>query len=175
MSITNFQEFHDSISKDLSCRIKRNVYAHLKPFKLFTREEREIAQVGKVIEECGELIYAIVTKAKRLGTEATYNEVRGTIESELADVVIAVYGYAAVSDTTVVSRNENPLPDLYGEDLIVSRIMVAVGECAFSRLVCELFYYCDREGINLYNNVKERLYFNSREIESAKRNKRKVQ
>jgi len=124
-----------------------------------TKAHRAEFQKCKIIEEIGELGQALALGKWKPKKYKSYEEVRGSIESELADVCIAVLGYLQMTGRQI-SVFEDLLPMTYSEDVFMFKIINYAADENFCKLFNLICSFSIDNGIDLLYNIRERLEFN---------------
>ena len=127
--------------------------------KPLSRQLKVSFQKCKIIEEIGELGQAIALGKTKPVNYKKYDEVRGTIESEMADVCIAVLGYLRMTGKTILVF-ENTTPVAYDEEILMFKLIRYVADEYFCKLFNLICSFSVDNGIDILYNIKERIKFN---------------
>lgn len=137
-----------------------NYFKELSPiyFKNVAVHERATFQLGKVFEEVGEFVQAVYAHKSCNGT-ISYPFIRGTIESEAADVVLAcaLYVYESKLDISVCRYTEPVTDDTY---VVISRMLDAAGNGDVRRILSTVFFFAECNGFSLLEHTRARIEFN---------------
>lgn len=125
-----------------------------------TKAHKVEFQKCKIIEEIGELGQALALGKWKPKKYKSYEEVRGSIESELADVCIAVLGYLQITGRQSLVF-EDLLPQNYSEDLLMLKLLNYASDEEFCKLFNLICSFSIDNGIDLLYNIRERLEFNN--------------
>ena len=124
-----------------------------------TKAHKAEFQKCKIIEEIGELGQAFALGKWKPKKYSSYEEVRGSIESELADVCIAVLGYLQMTGRQVLVF-EDLLPLTYSEDVLMFKLLNYASDEEFCKLFNLICSFSIDNGIDILYNIRERLKFN---------------
>lgn len=124
-----------------------------------TKSHRAAFQKCKIIEELGELGQAFALGRWKPNKYKSYEEVRGTIESELADVCIAVLGYLLITEKQIL-KFENVLPLTYSEEIFMFKLINYAADESFCKLFNLICSFAIENGIDILYNIRERIKFN---------------
>ena len=121
---------------------------------------RAMYQKCKIVEELGELGQALMTNKRKPEKYSDYEDVRGTIESELADVFIAVFGYTLIKEIELLKVKNLPYL-IYDAHDIIHRMLILLADQEYSKIISLLYTYAVDNEIDLLYNVRERIAFNN--------------
>jgi NTP pyrophosphatase (non-canonical NTP hydrolase) len=149
------QDIFHSILK----RSERAVVSHnAKRYKGVSKDARQMCQIGKMNEEIGEFIQAVALNNRAMVEWIYYTDIRGSIESEAADVIIAclgiIYMWHAEGSVRFLpyceTRKEN----------LVARMARAIEYTNPTNAISSVISYCVSEGIDIDRHVQHRLEYN---------------
>lgn len=137
----------------------------IKYLKRIECSKRVCYQAGKVLEEVGELLQAIAEENGCKGS-FVYPNIRGTVESEAADVVLSTLLLSLLTAEKPFSVRYST-PVLQDTWVIVDRLMECAARQDVRRIISTVFFYCEIHNIDLYAHVVARLRFNLKEIQNV--------
>lgn len=124
-----------------------------------TKQDKKTFQQYKILEEIGELGQAFALGKRKPKMYKSYEEVRGTIESEMADVCIAVLGYIQITGKQRLSF-ANTMPLTYNEDVFLFQMVNLAADESFCKLFNLICSFAIENGIDILYNIRERIKFN---------------
>jgi hypothetical protein len=128
-------------------------------------DKRVCYQSGKVVEEVGEFLQAIAEENGCRGS-FSYPDIRGTVESEAADVVLSTLVLSLLTGEKPYSVRYST-PVLSDTWVIATRLLECASRQDVRRVISTLFFYCELHGIDLYAHVVARLRFNLKEMQGV--------
>ena len=130
------------------------------------RSVREQYQLGKLLEEIGEFTQAMY--AGKIGPiwapgVDNYSDIRGTIPSEAADVILSALSLLIIKKFTVTRCRDYQI-DVSDEDLVANELQRAIAYDEASRAISVVFRYCTAHNYDVANHVMARATFNINEV-----------
>ena len=144
----------------LNCGPMMNVKNHLSQYlKHVPVGNREMYQMAKMIEEIGECLQALHAENFAPKSWSDYCKIRGTFESEAADVVIAAIGviHLAGKNLSLTICRDNAQDDT----LFMRELISAVEYGSPARAIGAVYHYCQVLDIDIMRHIQARLEFNS--------------
>lgn len=129
-------------------------------------------QQGKVIEEIGEMVQALVAGNFASKSYSSYEDIRGTFESEASDVVIAAISYLLIAGRKL----EYAVADLFNNDaeVFLYQCVRTVGDDSFTKLIAIIFAFFEATDRNIAAHVFSRLQFNTHLIMQEQHKEKEV-
>ena len=133
-------------------------------------------QQGKVIEEIGEMVQAMTAGKFAPKKYSVYSDIRGTFESEAADVVISSVSFLILAGR----RIDYTLPTCGMDDEVVFQVQCVrtIGDDAFTKLIATVFSFFEATDRDLLQHVLARLQFNSsliKKIQTKEKEEKKIE
>lgn len=153
------KDFESSMNYSCLPKVKRHLECYLKDIP---KGNRPVFQAGKMIEEIGELIQASCAGNWADEDATDYSTVRGSIESEASDVIIASLGLVSLTKERVslfpllteIVDGDMTRWDMFRE------MCRAVEYVQPSRAISAAFLYVNSKGKDVLESVLKRLQFN---------------
>jgi hypothetical protein len=159
----NYRDFLSILDCGVMLSVRRNLEKYMQNIPL---GNREMYQIAKMTEEVGECLQALYAEKFAPPTWGHYSQVRGTFESEAADVIIAalgVIGLTGKKPQLLIYKDSAVNVELFSRELIS-----AVEYSSPARAISAVFTFCKEEGIDIMRHVQARVAFNEELLRGVK-------